>query len=110
MNYSSFAVSKHLFSASQFRLAGFCIAAFVSSLAVGCTDKKNADATRDAGAVNQSNDRSNDRSNEGERGNEGEGMGMNHGRGHADDGMDTTRRSGRPHSRGMGMMDKERRR
>ncbi|MBJ6111238.1 hypothetical protein JAO73_19610 [Hymenobacter sp. BT523] len=104
-----FAVSKHLFATAQFRLAGFCIVAFISSLAVGCTDKKTVDNTGSSGAANQGTNLSNEHENEAEQENEGEGMGMNHGRASAE-GMDTMRRAGRAHSRGMGMMDKEHRR
>lgn len=110
MNSSSFTVSSHLFSPRQFRLAGFCIAAFMTSLVGGCTDKRDVDNTGRSGAANQTSDQSNEHETEGDGEHEGEGMGMNDGRGHATEGMDTMRRGGRTHSGGMGMMDKEKRR
>ena len=107
MNSSSSSLSKHLPSVSQFRLAGFCVAAFMASLVLGCTDKRDVDNTQRSDAATQSNDQYNEHGNEGEGETEGEGMGINHGRGHGNEGMDTMHRSGRNHSRGMGMMDKE---
>jgi hypothetical protein len=106
---SSFAVSKHHFSTSRFRLAGFCFAAFLASFIGGCTDNRDGDNTGSSGTANQTSDQSNEHESGREGENEREGMGMDHGRNHAD-GMDTMRRSGRAHSRGMGMMDKEKRR